>query len=172
MMTHARRNIGRAVGIAALTLIVAGTGYQNISAQGPGGGGPGGPGRGGPGGIIGPMMLDQLNLSSAQRDRVNQILDSHRDEQQALSTRGMGVHQALQDAITSGVVDERTIRGRAADAAAVDADAAVSQARIYAAIFQILTPDQQKQLQQMQADMKARQQQMQQNRRERGGPRP
>jgi Spy/CpxP family protein refolding chaperone len=176
-MTRTFTRFGHALGVAAIAALVAGVGYQNISAQGPGGpggpmgrrGGPGGPmGPGGPGGLS-PMMLSQLNLTSDQQDRVKQILDSHRDEQQSLGKRTMAAHQALQDAITGTTFDESTVRGRAADLAALDADAAVGQARVFAEIFQILTPDQQQSLQQIQAAMKSRAQTMHQNRPNGGG---
>ena len=188
-MTSTLKRLGRTLCVAAIAAVTAGVAYQNISAQGPGGagggrfGGPGGPGgpmgrRGGPGGPMGPggpggllgPMLGRLNLTSDQQDRVTQILDSHRDEQQALGQRGMTAHQALQDVVSGSTFDESTIRGRAADVAAVDADAAVTEGRIFAEVVQILTPDQQKALQQMQVDMKSRAQQMQQNRSNRRGP--
>jgi Spy/CpxP family protein refolding chaperone len=172
-MTTRLTPLGRALGIVTVAALVAGLGYQNISAQGPGGpmgrrGGPGGPGFGGPGGPLGPMMLGRLNLTTDQQDRVKQILDSHRDDQQALAKRAMTARQMLQDAVTGGTFDESAVRTRAADLAAVDADEAVLQARIYAEVFQILTPDQQKALQDLQANMKNRMQQMQQNRQNRG----
>ena len=83
---------------AAITVALAGVGFatgQADSAQNPpsgrGGpgrfGGPGGPGfgRGGPGGrggamgVLGPMMIERLDLTADQKDRVKQIVDSHRD---------------------------------------------------------------------------------------------
>jgi Spy/CpxP family protein refolding chaperone len=177
-MTSTLKRVGRAFGVASLAALLAGFGYQNISAQGPGGpggrfGGPGGPmgrrgGPGGPGGALGPMMLGQLNLTSDQQDRVKQILDSHRDEQRSIGQREMAAHQALQDAVAGSSFDESAVRTRAADVAAADADAAVLQARIYAEVFQILTPDQQAKLKELQANMKSRMQQAEQNRQHRG----
>lgn len=166
-MTKAFRRFGLGLGATALAVIIAGAGYQNLSAQGPGFGGPGGgrggPGRGGPGpggmaGIAGPM-LERLDLTTDQRDRVRQIMESHRDEQRTLGDRARQAHEALNDAIT-GTFDESAIRARSADVAAVDADTAVAQARIYGEVFQILTPDQQQKLKQLQADMKARAEKM------------
>ena len=54
-MTKAFRRFGLGIGATAFAVFMAGAGYQNLSAQGPGFGGPGGgrfggPGRGGPGG--------------------------------------------------------------------------------------------------------------------------
>jgi len=178
-MTQTFRRIGLGIGATALALLVAGTSYQNLSAQGPDGGGrggrpgwggPGGPGRGGPGGpgALGPMMLERLNLTTDQRDRVRQIMDSHRDEQKAIGDREMAARAALNDAITT-TFNEGAIRASAANVAAVDADQAVLQARIYGEVFQILTTEQQQQLKQLQADMKARATQMRQSRGDRNG---
>ncbi|MBS1816627.1 MAG: periplasmic heavy metal sensor [Acidobacteria bacterium] len=175
-MTKVFRRMTLGFGAAAIAVLVAGAGYQHLSAQGPGPGGPGpragrgdfgpGPGgpmgrRGGPGGPggplgLGPMMLGRLDLTNDQRDRVKQILDSHRDDQKAIGDRAMKAHQALQEAIT-GTFDEGGIRARAADVAAVDADMAVLQGRIYSEVYQILTPEQQTKLKQQQAELKQRQ---------------
>ena len=191
MTARTFKRIGLGMCATLIAAVVVGIAHQNISAQGrgfggPGGGGfggpgggfggpgPGGPGgrRGGPGGpdggALGPMMLERLDLTTDQRDRVRQILDSHRDEQRAIGDRAMKAHEALQDAV-SGTFDESAIRARAADVAAVDADIAVSQGRVYSEVYQILTADQQQKLKKLQADMKERREKMQQQRQERGG---
>jgi Spy/CpxP family protein refolding chaperone len=119
--------------------------------------------------MLGPLMLERLDLSSDQRDRVKQILDSHRDEQRALGDRAMKAHQALQDAVSGGTFDESTVRSRAADVAAVEADEAVAQARVVAEVYQILTADQQTRLKEFQAKAKERQAEMQQRMQQRRG---
>ena len=169
------KKIGLDLGAAAIAVIVASASYQNLSAQGRGFGGPGGgfgrrgdaggprgPGgggarRGGPGGPggVGPMMLERLDLTSDQRDRVRQIMDSHHDEQRALGDRAMKAHEALQDAITA-TFDEGAVRARAADVAAVDADMAVAQARVVGEVYQILTPEQQEKLKQRREQMEGK----------------
>jgi Spy/CpxP family protein refolding chaperone len=175
------KRIGIGLGTAALAVVLAGAGYEHLSAQAPDqGGGPragrfGGPGgqgmgrRGGPGGpggpgmgFLGPMM-GQLNLTSDQRDRVRQIVDSHRTDQQELADREMKAHEALQAAITASF-DESAIRARANDVASVDADQAVLQARIYHEVVQILTPEQQDKLKTLQTQMQQRRDKMQQRR--------
>ena len=113
------------------------------------------------------MMLERLDLTSDQRDRVRQILDSHRDDERALGDRAMQAREALEDAM-AGTFDESAIRARAADVAAVDVDVAVTQGRIYSEVFQILTADQQTKLKKLQADMKERRAKMQQQRQDRG----
>jgi len=183
-MTKTFRRISMAIGAAAVALVVAGAGYQHLSAQGRGfggpgrnGGGPGGPigRRGGPGGPAGPGMvalglLQRLDLTSDQRDRVKQILDSHRDEQTSLVERGRAAHEALQDAVT-GSGDESLIRAKAADVAAVEADMAVTESRVYNEVFQILTPEQQAKAKKLQADMKQRRAEMEKQFEQNGGPR-
>ena len=119
-------------------------------------------------GILGPMMIERLDLTTDQRDRVKQILDSHREEQQSIAKRAMLAHDALEAAITAEAFDESVVRARAADVAAVDADATVARARIYAEVFQILTSDQQAKLKSMQTEMRQRQEQMRANRPQRG----
>ena len=194
MTARTFKRIGLGICATLVAAVVVGIAHQNISAQGrgfggpggggfggpgggfggPGPGGPGGPGgrRGGPGGpgggALGPMMLERLELTTDQRDRVRQILDSHRDEQKAIGDRAMKAHEALQEVVT-GTFDESAIRARAADVAAVDADVAVAQARVYNEVLQILTADQQQKLKKLQADMKERREKMQQQRQERGG---
>jgi protein CpxP len=116
-------------------------------------------------GILGPMM-GRLNLTSDQRDRVKQIVDSHRTDQEQLGERAMKAHEALQEAIT-GSFDESAIRARASDVASVDADQAVLQARIYHEVVQILTPEQQEKLKTLQSDMQQRRDKVQERRQQR-----
>lgn len=170
-MTTNMKRFGLGLGAAAVAVLLAGAGYQNLSAQGrgfggpdrgdvggPGGRGPGGPmgrrggpgGPGGPGGFA-PMMLRQLDLTSEQRDKVKQIMDSHRDEQRGLMERSMKAHEALAEASTTGAFDEGAVRARAAEVAAVESDMAVAQARVFSEVYQILTPEQQTKLKEMQA---------------------
>jgi Spy/CpxP family protein refolding chaperone len=173
-MSGMTKRIVLGLSAAAITVALAGVGFatgQADGTQGPGfgrgsqgrSGGPGGPGgrfgRGGPGGPMGaiaPMMLNRLDLTNDQQDRVKQIMDSHRADQQAIGKRMMAAHDALESAITGSSFDEALIRTRAADVAAVEADQAVLGARIYAEVFQILTADQQTKLKTMQAEMQQR----------------
>jgi Spy/CpxP family protein refolding chaperone len=104
-------------------------------------------------GVLGPA-LRQLNLTEDQQQRLRSIAESHRDEMRAIAERNRPAHEALQQAITSGTVDEGTIRARSAEVAAGDADMAILQARIYSEAVQVLTPDQQAQLKKLQAEMK------------------
>jgi protein CpxP len=112
-------------------------------------GGPGGPG-------LAFMALRRLDLTDAQKAQVKTIIESHQDEARALADRGRKARLALQTAITGETFDEATVRLKAADVAAVDADAAVAQARGFSEVYQILTSEQQARLKEMQANMQKR----------------
>ena len=104
------------------------------------------------------MLGRQLTLTDTQRDQINSISDSHKDEWQALAGRERAARMALQDAVTADTIDEGAIRQKSAELAAVDADAAVARARAHAEVLQVLTADQKAQLKTLQADMKKRMQ--------------
>ena len=157
-MTQSMTRIGSAIGAAVLTiglgsaaLSVAGQQQNQAPASqgrrgGPDGFGGPGRGRGGPGGPGGPLAglpLRELNLTDAQREQVKQIVDSRQQESRAIGERAMAAREALHAATTSPSFDEGLIRAKAADVAAIEADMAVSRARIFADVFQILTPEQQ-----------------------------
>jgi periplasmic protein CpxP/Spy len=161
-MKSALQRAALGIGATVVALGLAGGAYlhaQNTSAPHQGGGRSGGPGfgRGGPGGILGPAF-QRLNLTDAQQARVKEILDSHRTDMQTLGGKAMAAHQALDAAIVGTTFDEATVRMKAADTATIDADMAVMRARVYNEVYQILTPDQQNQLKQIQADMQQRMQ--------------
>jgi protein CpxP len=94
-------------------------------------------------GPLGGLPLRELNLTDPQREQVRQILDSRQQETQAIGERAMAAREALHAATTSPSFDEGLIRARAAELAAIEADMAVSRARVFADVLQILTPEQQ-----------------------------
>ncbi len=140
---------------AVLALAVAVGGSAWVSAQGgPDGLGRFGRGPMGPGmmkpGMMGPGMMGRgmmglrgIELTDAQREQIKSIMQSHRADMQALGEQVRTADKALQDAIEQVPVNESLIRQRAADAATVQADAALLRARVHAQVFQVLTPDQQ-----------------------------
>lgn len=133
--------------------------------------GRGGPGRPfGPGGasgpgLFGPMLMRRLNLTEAQREQVKTALDSHRDEMKTVADRAFAARQALHTAIAADPFDESAVRARSADVAAVEADMAVLQGRIHSELWQLLTPEQQKEARTLQAQVEQRRTDVQ-NRRE------
>ncbi len=120
-------------------------------------GGPGGPGGfGGPGGMMGrvprgtmggPFGMLGLNLraaelTEAQQKQVQAAVQSHREEQAAIVERMRAARVALHEAVAADAFDEALIRAKAADVAAVEADAAVLRAKVRAEVVAILTPEQ------------------------------
>ena len=119
----------------------------------------GGPGfRGGPGGPfgMGGFPLRGLDLTDAQHDQVKAIMESHRDEQKAIGDRMQAARKALHEAIAADTFDEAAVRAKAAEIGAVEADAAVLQARIKGEIFAILTPEQVKKAKELRSNMENR----------------
>jgi Spy/CpxP family protein refolding chaperone len=119
---------------------------QDSSRHGRFGRGPGGPGR-----MLGGLMLDRLNLTEAQKGQVKAILDAHQSDARAVGQRLGTARRAMETAIAADTVDENSIRARAADVAAVEADMAVMQARIRSEVVRILTPEQQNALKDLQS---------------------
>jgi protein CpxP len=121
-------------------------------------GGPGGP-FGGPGGgmfgLLGPGMRE-LDLTDAQRDQVRGIVESHQDERKAIGDRMMTARKALQEAITADAIDEGAIKARVNEVAAVEADQAILQAKLHAAMVGVLTPEQQQKLKELRSQMEQR----------------
>jgi protein CpxP len=113
-------------------------------------------------------MLRMLSLTDAQKDQVKSIMESHKDERKALGDRARTAHQALHAAVTADTVDEALIRQKSADAAAVDADLAVAEARTHAEVWQILTPEQKSKAKEFQAKAEERMKQGPGGRRGRG----
>jgi Spy/CpxP family protein refolding chaperone len=110
-------------------------------------------------GPLGPMIMDRLNLTDAQRSQVKSVLQAHSSDLKAVGDRAFAAHQALEAVISADTVDESAIRARSADVATVEADMAVMRAQIRAEVWQILTPDQQQQAKTLQAQMEQRMQQ-------------
>jgi protein CpxP len=149
--------ITAAIGFVTTTQLAAGArlgqeqkqaapeGQRGFGPMGRGMMGPGGPGmRGGPGGPFGiaGLPLRELDLTDAQREQVKAVMESHRDEQKAIGDRMMTARKALRDAVESETFDEAAIRAAAGQIGAVEADAAVLQAKIRTEIFALLTPEQ------------------------------
>ena len=121
--------------------------------------GPGGPGmRGGPGGRGGMFGLPmrELGLTDAQREQVRAIMESHRDEQRAIGERMQAARKSLHETIAADVFDEGVIRAKAGEIGAVEADAAVLQAKIRGEVFALLTPEQVKKAKELRSEMENR----------------
>lgn len=180
-------------GVLALTLGLAGAA---VAQPGTGPGGPGGPGGGpggerfgrgpgGPGGRGGMMggplgallgvhpdlPLSALNLTDAQREQVRTIMQSHRDEGQALVQKAQASMEALRQA-TDATVDEGAAAQQGQALGAVIAEAAVLRGRVRGEVFAILTPEQQAEANKIAADRQQRMQQFRQKAGQRRAQRP
>jgi periplasmic protein CpxP/Spy len=117
-------------------------------------GGPGGPmgGRGG----IGLPGLRQLDLSDTQKEQIQTITQSHRDEMRQMAERTREAQRGL-DATAEGTsVDEAGIRAKSTALAAALADGAILRAKINAEILGVLTAEQQQKLTELRAQHQQR----------------
>ena len=99
--------------------------------------------------------LGQLGLSDQQKTQIKGIFENHKTDLQGFATRMQPARQALNAAVRSGAT-EATIRAKAADVAAVEADMAVLRAAVHAQVFAVLTPEQQAKAKQLQEQAKQR----------------
>ena len=109
---------------------------------------------GGPRGML-PGLRD-LDLTDAQREAFGDVAEQNRSEGRAMAEQLGAARAALNEAVMDDVVNESTIRARAADVASLEADAAVQRAYMNAQLWQILTPDQRAELRQLQAEAQER----------------
>ena len=140
----------RIVVLSAVVVVVAGGAMA--FAQGPG---PRGPRGGGPG-IGRGLPLRELELTDAQREQVRQLMEQQRESSRALFERAQAARVAQRQAIDAIPFSESAVRTAMAAIAAVDADLAVQEARLQSEIYQLLTAEQQEQLQKIRADREAR----------------
>ena len=135
--------VGVALFVAALAAVHVTHAAEEQRWGGRGGRGAwmGGPRGGGPGGAI--LPLGRLDLSAEQREQVRTAMEESRSTARAQLSEMRAAREALAEAVSSASVDEDRIRTLAADVGTLTGDAAVSRARVYAAVWQILTPEQQ-----------------------------
>jgi len=154
------RRYGLGVGTALIAIGITAALYA--SAQNTAGGPPAFIGRGGPmaahGGPLGEfrMILRQLGLTDSQKEQIKGIMQAHSADWKSLAERALATHKALHEALTADAVDDSVIRQRSADVAAVQADMAVAGAHARTEVLQLLTPEQQAQVQSLQSKMQQR----------------
>ncbi len=166
---------GAALGLA----LVAGAGAAIAHAQGPmgpggfrgrGPGGAGGPG--GPGGPMGMIPgLRELNLTDTQREQIKAVMDAHKGEFDAQMQKAGPARKALNDAVMAETFNEATVRQKATDLAAAEADGAVLRAKVFSEVWALLTPEQQTRARELKAQAEQRMGQMRQQFEQRRGQR-
>jgi Spy/CpxP family protein refolding chaperone len=102
------------------------------------------------------LPLRELELTDTQREQVKAVMESHRDEQKAIGDRMQAARKTLHDAITADTLDEAAIRAAATQVGAVEADAAVLQAKVRAEVVALLTPEQVKKAKELRTEMENR----------------
>jgi Spy/CpxP family protein refolding chaperone len=143
--------VGGVIGAAVVAAVLVAT-VVSAAAQGPGHGirhrggpgGPGGPGRGG-------LGLNLPSVTDAQRQQIQSVVQSHREETRALVTRERAARQALRASAETGQVDQ----GQASELGAATAALAAARAQTHVEVLQVLTPEQREELTAKRDAMKA-----------------
>ncbi|MCX6551030.1 MAG: Spy/CpxP family protein refolding chaperone [Acidobacteria bacterium] len=91
-------------------------------------------------------MLQQLNLTDAQKTQMKAFREQQQKDGQAIQERMRAARQRLQETMNTDVPDEAAVKTAAAALSAVQADRFALQARSKGQMMKLLTPDQQKQL--------------------------
>jgi Spy/CpxP family protein refolding chaperone len=92
------------------------------------------------------MFLSLLDLTDAQKSRINTIDAAERSLSEPIAAQLRDAHKAVEDAVAAGQFDEQQIRTLAAAEAQLQVELTVARARRQAAIYQILTSEQQTRL--------------------------
>ena len=147
--------------VAGVGLVLAGAALAAAHAAaeeqrwgGRGGAWMGGMRGGGPAGTF--LPLGRLELSDEQRDQVRTVIEENREAVGAQLPEMRAVREALAEAVSSAEVDEERIRSLAAEVGRLAGDAAVRRAQVYAAVWRILTPEQQARAEEIEADREER----------------
>jgi Spy/CpxP family protein refolding chaperone len=114
-----------------------------IARQGPGHHGPDG---GGP--------LHALGLTDAQKEQVKAIHEAERTKIEPYLKQLEDARTALKEATAKGQFDETKVRAIAATQSQAQIELTVSRARTEAAVYKILTPEQQAKVEQLHAQHK------------------
>lgn len=99
-------------------------------------------------------VLKELNLSAEQKSQLKEILTAERDQVRATLRDLVAARMEMRDAIQRGA-DEKTVRDKARVAAGFDSDMAVIRARLWSKANKILTPDQERILENRRAEAEA-----------------
>jgi len=101
-------------------------------------------------------IAQKLGLSADQTQQVQGILANHKAELNAEFDRLKTAKSALFDAVHADTFDESAVRAAAANVAQVEADLAVSRAKMASEVRGVLTPDQQAKAKEMLANFRDR----------------
>jgi periplasmic protein CpxP/Spy len=142
----------RLIRIAPISLVLATALLTGVAiAQGPG------MRRGGD--LLGPMMMDMLDLTDAQQAQIKQIYETGKTSMKPLWSQERESHLAMIKLITSGTFDPAKAQAIASQESQVRAQLEVEHAQLAAQAYQVLTPDQKTKLNEFLAKREQRAQQ-------------
>lgn len=109
---------------------------------------------GGPAGVS--LPLGRLELTAEQREQVRSVRGENREAARTQLRELRDAREALAEAVSSPDVDADRIRTLAADLGRLVGDAAVRRAEVHAAVWRILTPEQQARAEEIAAEREER----------------
>lgn len=93
----------------------------------------------------------KLGMTEAQKTQAKAVLEAGRSQAKPLFASLKNERLQLRNLIHSGTADEAAVRAQSAKVAAVQADLAVQRAQTVKKLMALLTPEQQKKLQELKA---------------------
>jgi periplasmic protein CpxP/Spy len=142
----------RFVRIAPISLVLATALLTGVAtAQGPGAR------RGGD--LLGPMMMDMLDLTDAQQAQIKQIFESGKTTMKPLWSQERESHLAMIKLITSGTFDTAKAQAIVSQESQVRAQLELEHAQLAAQAYQVLTAEQKTKLNEFLAKREQRAQQ-------------
>ncbi|HLV88110.1 MAG TPA: Spy/CpxP family protein refolding chaperone [Candidatus Sulfotelmatobacter sp.] len=103
------------------------------------------------------FFTEELNLTDAQQEQAHAILAKEMPTIKPLMQQSRQMEQQLHQ-FAEGSYDETKVRNLATQKAQVELELSVQRTRIHSELYQLLTPDQQSKLKQLEADQQARMQ--------------
>ena len=103
------------------------------------------------------FFADYLNLTDAQQEQMKSIMQKEHSTMKPLMQQSRQIEQQLRQ-FAEGNYDEAKVRALAAQKAQLETELTVQRTRIHSEMFQVLTPDQQGKMKDMEARHQARMQ--------------
>jgi protein CpxP len=101
------------------------------------------------------FFADYLNLTDAQQTQMKTVMQKEQPAMKPLFQQAHQVDQQLRQYV-EGAYDEAKVQALASQKAQIEAQITVAQTRLHNELFQVLTPDQQGKMKEMEARHQAR----------------
>ena len=98
----------------------------------------------------------KLNLTDTQKTQIRAILEAERPTVQPIAARMLANQQQLNQLTANGQFDEQQVRAIATQQGQLASQLIVEKERVQAQIYQILTPEQRTQAQELRTEIEAR----------------